>query len=63
MNIVVVGAGKVGRTIARKLSLEGHDIVVIDESREVLDRAANEMDAICMEGNGADYRVQREAGV
>ena len=63
MNIVVVGAGKVGRTIAKKLSLEGHDIVVIDESTEVLDRAANEMDAICMEGNGADYRVQREAGV
>ena len=63
MKIVVVGAGKVGRTIAKKLSLEGHDIVVIDESTEVLDRAANEMDAICMEGNGADYRVQREAGV
>ncbi len=63
MRIVVVGAGKVGRTIAKKLSLEGHDIVVIDDDKEVLDRAANEMDAICMEGNGADYRVQSEAGV
>lgn len=63
MNIVVVGAGKVGITVAKKLSLEGHDIVVIDENREVLDRAANEMDAICIEGNGADYRVQRDAGV
>lgn len=63
MNIVIVGAGKVGRTIAKKLTFEGHDVVIIDSSDDVLSRSSNEMDAICIHGNGADHRVQREAGV
>ena len=62
MNIVIVGAGKVGRLIALKLTAEGHDVVVIDSDADVVSRSDNEMDAICMVGNGADYRVQREAG-
>lgn len=63
MNIVIVGAGKVGKQISIKLTNEGHDVVIIDNNKDVLSRSANEMDAICIEGNGADYRVQREAGV
>jgi K+ transport systems, NAD-binding component len=63
MNIVIVGAGKVGKQIGIKLTSEGHDVVIIDSNKEVLSRSGNEMDAICVEGNGADYRVQREAGV
>ena len=63
MEIVIVGAGKVGRQIGLKLTSEEHNVVIIDNDPEVLSRSANEMDAICMEGNGADYRVQREAGV
>ena len=63
MNIVIVGAGKVGKTIAKKLTYEGHDVVIIDNNADVLSRSSNEMDAICIDGNGADYRVQRDAGV
>ncbi len=63
MNIVIVGAGKVGKQIGIKLTREGHDVVIIDNDKDVLSRSGNEMDAICVEGNGADYRVQREAGV
>lgn len=63
MKIVIVGAGKVGKSIAVKLTAEEHDVVIIDKDADVLSRSANEIDAICMEGNGADYRVQREAGV
>ena len=63
MDIVIVGAGKVGRQIARKLTDESHDVVIIDNDKDALSRVSDEMDAICMEGNGADYRLQREAGV
>ena len=63
MNIVIVGAGKVGKQIGIKLTREGHDVVIIDNDKDVLSRSGNEMAAICVEGNGADYRVQREAGV
>ncbi len=31
MNIIIVGCGKVGATIAKQLDAEGHDIVVIDK--------------------------------
>ena len=32
MKVVIVGDGKVGGTIARQLSGEGHDIIVIDNN-------------------------------
>ncbi len=63
MEIVIVGSGKVGKQIAQKLTDENHNVVIIDNDSEALSRSSDEMDAICVEGNGADFRVQREAGV
>jgi trk system potassium uptake protein TrkA len=39
MRIVVVGAGKVGKHMAADLSRGGHDVLVLDVSREVVERA------------------------
>ncbi len=36
MRIIVVGCGKVGRTIVERLSGEGHDIAVIDTDSDVI---------------------------
>ena len=63
MNVVIVGDGKVGGTIARQLSGEGHDIIVIDNNAAVLTNAVNTMDIISVEGNGASVAVQKRAGV
>ena len=63
MKVVIVGDGKVGGTIARQLSGEGHDIIVIDSNSKVLNNAANTMDIISVEGNGASMAVQKRAGV
>ena len=41
MKVVIVGDGKVGGTIARQLSGEGHDIIVIDNNTSVLNNASN----------------------
>ena len=46
MNVVIVGDGKVGGTIASQLSGEGHDIIVIDNNTRVLTNANNTMDII-----------------
>ena len=35
MRIVIVGDGKVGHTLMKQLSQEGHDIVIIDKNMEV----------------------------
>lgn len=63
MNIVIVGAGQVGYTLAEKLTAYGHDITVIDDSSENLQHIANNLDVITQEGNGASYDVQEEVGM
>ncbi len=63
MRIVVVGEGKVGSTIVKQLSMEGHDVVIIDNDPVILKNASNTMDVFCIEGNGASYAVQQRAEV
>ena len=52
MNIVLVGGGKVGYAIVRQLTKEGHDIVVIDNSRSVVEEINNTLDVMAICGNG-----------
>lgn len=63
MRIVIVGDGKVGFTLAERLSAEGHDIVVIDNNQRNLAMLDTTLDVITVYGNGASSAVQREAGV
>lgn len=63
MKIVIIGDGKVGFTLTQALSREGHDLVVIDTHRGALAQAADHLDVMVMEGNGASASMQREAGV
>lgn len=63
MKIVIVGDGKVGFTLTKRLSEEGHDIVVIDNNRNVLLQSQETLDVAVVDGNGASVEVQLEAGV
>lgn len=63
MNVVLVGAGRMGGEIAIRLADEGHDITVVDNDAERLEQIANTVDAMTLLGNGADYSVLSEAGV
>ncbi len=63
MRIVIVGAGKVGHTLAEQLSFEGHDIVIIDKSQQIIDSLVNALDVLGIVGNGASYGVLKEAEV
>ncbi len=63
MNIVIVGAGKVGYTLAAHLLAEGNDITVIDNDEQVLSQVGNTLDVICYRGNGASYAALADAGV
>ena len=40
MRILVVGVGKVGKTLAESLTQEQHDVVLIDNDEAVLRRCA-----------------------
>ncbi len=63
MNIIIVGDGKVGYTLAEHLSKEEHNITIIDKNIEALKRADETLDVMCVKGNGASANVLIEAGV
>ncbi|MCI6738972.1 MAG: Trk system potassium transporter TrkA [Intestinibacter sp.] len=63
MQIVVIGCGKVGRTLIEHLAIEGHDIVVIDNNPKNIEDIVNSYDVMGICGNGAIYDIQMEAGV
>ena len=63
MQIIIVGCGKVGRTLAEQLDREGHNIVLIDISAAKLADVSNAIDVMGIVGNGASLTVQKEAGV
>lgn len=63
MRILVVGDGKVGHTLAQELISEGHDVVIIDRNDEVVRKAEDMLDAMCIHGNGANAKTLLDAGV
>lgn len=63
MEIIIVGCGKVGTTLAEQLSREGHDISIIDINEQKVEEISNSCDAMGLVGNGASYSIQLEAGI
>ena len=53
MRIVVVGAGKLGYSIAELLSNEQFDVVVVDHNEERLEVVKNNLDVLTVLANGA----------
>lgn len=63
MKIVIVGAGKVGSTLAFQLVKEGHEVVVVDTNIERLNDLQNMVDIMTLCGNGASAEILKEAEV
>ncbi|MCR5625096.1 MAG: Trk system potassium transporter TrkA [Lachnospiraceae bacterium] len=63
MNIIIVGCGKIGVSIAKQLREENHDIVVVDKNQDKIDEATSSFDIMGIVGNGTDYNILEEAGV
>ena len=63
MRTVIIGAGEVGFNTAKMLSHEGHDVVLIEQQEALVERAAEQLDALVVHGNGASPRLLAEAGI
>ena len=61
MDIIVVGCGKIGKTIIASLSAEGHDVTAVDSSEAALEEVKNRYDIITVCGNGADPDTLKDA--
>ncbi|MFC1514197.1 Trk system potassium transporter TrkA, partial [candidate division KSB1 bacterium] len=63
MKIVIIGVGEVGFNLAKILSLENHDITVIDSDKEKCEHANEQLDVEVIEGTGASAVTLDSAGV
>ena len=62
MKVIVIGDGKVGRTIVEQVCEEGHEVVVIDTKSESIEQAIDKYDVMGIVGNGASYDILKSAG-
>lgn len=63
MKAIVVGCGRVGSSVARRLAEEGWDVTAIDEREEALDRLGDRWAGGFVVGHGMDADILRRAGV
>ena len=63
MKVIIVGAGKVGFSIAETLANKDIEVVVIDTNAERLQTVQEYLDVQVMLGNGAAMSVQEKAGI
>jgi len=63
MRIIIAGAGDVGFHLAKLLSYENHDIVVIDLNDEKLKHLSSNLDVATIKGSSTSYAVLEEADV
>lgn len=63
MKIIIVGCGKVGKTLAEELNKEDNEVTVIDRRYAEVESLSNKFDVMGVVGNGASYKTQMEAGI
>ncbi len=63
MEVIIIGVGKVGYTLAKYLSDEGDNITVIDSNINALNAIMEKLDVMGLKGNGTSLKVLHEAGI
>ncbi|MCL1593916.1 MAG: NAD-binding protein [Actinomycetia bacterium] len=63
MRVLVVGGGKVGSYLARKLARSGHIVTVIEPRHDIAMKVVGETGVIVFEGDGTDVELLKRADV
>jgi trk system potassium uptake protein TrkA len=63
MYVIIVGCGRVGSELAKLLSSEGHDVVVIDKSPDAFNRLGGTFNGLTAVGNGFDLNLLKQVGI
>lgn len=61
--VIIVGAGEVGLQLAKRLSSEGKNVVIIDNDQERLDRVIQNVDVQTLIGSGTSPEILVTAGI
>ena len=63
MRIIIIGAGESGFHLARMLSMENHDISIIDLDSSKIERIRNLLDVQAFVGHGTNLNILKNAGI
>ena len=63
MKIIIIGAGKVGYTLAKNLIEENNDVTIIDKSIVAIEKVEDNLEVMCVIGSGVSTSVLLEAGI
>lgn len=63
MYVIIVGCGRVGSELAKLLSAEGHDVVVIDKNPTAFERLGGTFNGLTLVGNGFSLSLLKQAGI
>ena len=63
MYVIIVGCGRVGSELAKLLSAEGNNVVVIDKSQDSFERLGGTFNGLTLVGNGFDLNLLKQAGI
>ncbi|MFA4888941.1 MAG: NAD-binding protein [Candidatus Omnitrophota bacterium] len=63
MYILIVGAGKVGYSLSKRLCAGKHTVVVVEKDKLVCESIAKGLEVLVINGDGCDPRILAEAGI
>lgn len=63
MYVIIAGCGRVGSELARLLSNEGHNVVIVDKNRASFERLGGEFNGLTAVGNGFDLELLKQVGI
>lgn len=63
MYILIVGAGKIGYFLAKRLIANKHTVSIVEKDMGVCEAIAKELEALVINGDGCDPRILEEAGI
>ena len=62
MYVIVVGGGKIGYYLTKKLLTEGHEVLLLEKDRRRQAGMAEQLGEVVMQGDGCEVRIMAEAG-
>jgi trk system potassium uptake protein TrkA len=63
MNVVIMGCGRMGSTVAARLSNEGHHVAIIDINVHAFTRLPADFRGRRVVGSGTDHQFLEEVGI
>ena len=63
MYVIIVGIGKVGYFLAKRMLLNNHTVSLIDKDKTICEEVAKQLESLVIHGDGCEPRILEEASI